>query len=124
MATLIPALNSCLRRMTSGERRLAQRLVDKLEDDYLCWYEVPVGKRQELNPDFIILHPRRGILVLEIKDWQIDTIKEIDRESVRLLTPKGLKSSSLGHVLYFDNLASEEDVVGKGTEGNVVAPVA
>ena len=30
MATLIPALNSCKPRMTSGERRLAERLEEKL----------------------------------------------------------------------------------------------
>jgi hypothetical protein len=46
MATLIPALNSCLSRMTSGERRFAQRLEQLLEDDYLCWYDVPVGPKQ------------------------------------------------------------------------------
>ena len=35
MATLIPALASCRARMTSGEQRLAERLEQKLEDDYL-----------------------------------------------------------------------------------------
>jgi len=34
MATLIPALSSCSQRMTTGERRLAQRLEQKLEEDY------------------------------------------------------------------------------------------
>ena len=38
--------------MNGGERRFAQRLVDKLEDDYLCWYDVPVGARG-LHPDFV-----------------------------------------------------------------------
>jgi superfamily I DNA/RNA helicase len=38
MATLIPSFNSCSARMESGERRLAHRLEDKLEDDYLLWY--------------------------------------------------------------------------------------
>ena len=35
MATLIPALSTCVSRMTSGERRLAERLESKLDDDYL-----------------------------------------------------------------------------------------
>jgi hypothetical protein len=35
MATLIPSFNSCSMRMTPGERRLAQRLEEKLENDYL-----------------------------------------------------------------------------------------
>ena len=64
MARLIPARSACLSRMTSGERRFAQRLEDKLEDDYLVWYDVPVGVKQR-QPDFVVLHPRRGLLVLD-----------------------------------------------------------
>ena len=41
MAVLIPAPGSCVSRMTSGERRQAERLEQKLEDDYLQWYDVP-----------------------------------------------------------------------------------
>ena len=33
MATLIPALGTCVSRMTAGERRLAERLERKLADD-------------------------------------------------------------------------------------------
>lgn len=46
MATLIPALGACASRMTSGERRLAERLEQKLDDDYLLWYDVPIGPKQ------------------------------------------------------------------------------
>lgn len=70
--------------MTPGERRVAQRLESHLEDDYLCWYGVPVGSRG-LHPDFLILHPRRGLLVLEVKDWKADTIGSIDRFSATLV---------------------------------------
>ena len=93
MATLIPSFHSCASRMTSGEKRLAHRLQAKLEDDYLCWYDVPVG-RKWAHPDFIILHPRRGLLVLEVKDWKRDTIREASKDSFTLLTPKGPISSS------------------------------
>ena len=61
MATLIPALGTCVTRMTSGERRLAERLEQKLEGDYLLWYDVPIGPKQT-HPDFVVLHPRRGLL--------------------------------------------------------------
>jgi hypothetical protein len=60
MATLIPAKSTCVSRMTSGERRLAERLEDKLDDDYLVWYDVPIGQRLA-HPDFVVLHPRRGL---------------------------------------------------------------
>jgi hypothetical protein len=84
MAKLIPALSAVTRKMTPGERRFASRLESHLEDDYLCWYDVPVGSRS-LHPDFLILHPRRGLLVVEVKDWKADTIRSMDRFSVSLL---------------------------------------
>jgi uncharacterized protein (DUF3820 family) len=90
MADLIPPLNSCLSRMTSGERRFAQRLLSHLEDDYLCWYETQVGHRPSYT-DFVVLHPLRGLLLLEVKDWRIDSIQSCDRESFTLETQKGLK---------------------------------
>ncbi|QHG20990.1 DNA helicase II [Nostoc sp. ATCC 53789] len=90
MATLIPSFNSCSMRMTSGERRLAQRLEEKLENDYLLWYDVPVGKKQ-LHPDFIVLHPSRGLFILEVKDWKLDTIKSINPSTVTIITENGVK---------------------------------
>lgn len=90
MATLIPSYSACASRMTSGERRFAQRLESKLEDDYLCWYDVPIGQSMR-HPDFVVLHPRRGLLILEVKDWKLDTIQSITRADVSLLTDKGLK---------------------------------
>lgn len=93
MATLIPSYSSCASRMTSGERRFAQRLEAKLEDDYLCWYDVPIGQSMR-HPDFVVLHPKRGLLILEVKDWKLDTIQSITRSGVSLLTDKGLKHTA------------------------------
>ncbi len=78
MATLIPALGACLSRMTGGERRLAERLEQKLDADYLLWYDVPMGPKYA-HPDFVVMHPRRGILVLEVKDWRLSTIVRADK---------------------------------------------
>lgn len=90
MAKLIPSLGSVARRMTSGERRFATRLESHLEDDYPCWYDVPIGGANR-HPDFIVLNPRRGLLVLEVKDWKLETIQTIDKASVTLVTDRGLK---------------------------------
>ena len=90
MAALIPAIGTCILRMTGGEKRFAQRLESKLEDDWLCWYDVPLGPRN-VHPDFVVFNPRRGLLVLEVKDWRLDTIREIDRQSAAILTANGLK---------------------------------
>ena len=70
MTKLIPSLQSCLNRMTSGEKRFARRLEQLLEDDYLCWYEPRVGEGfRQRYADFIIVHPWRGLLLLEVIDW-------------------------------------------------------
>ena len=89
MATLIPTRNSCLARMTAGEKRFSERLEQKLEDDYLLWYDVPVGLKQR-RPDFVVVHPRRGLLVLEVKDWKAETIRHADSTQFTLVTDRGL----------------------------------
>ena len=84
MATLIPAIGACVSRMTSGERRLAERLEQKLDADYLVWYDVPVGPTCA-HPDFVVMHPSRGLLILEVKDWKVDTILQADKQTLSLI---------------------------------------
>jgi hypothetical protein len=91
MATLIPSMGSCVSRMTSGERRLAERLEQKLDDDYWLWYDVPMGPKNA-HPDFCVMHPRRGILVLEVKDWKLSTILQADRQTWEILGDNGPKT--------------------------------
>jgi hypothetical protein len=75
--------------MTGGEKRFSERLEQKLEDDYLLWYDVPVGLKQR-RPDFVVFHPRRGMLVLEVKDWKAETIQHADGTQFTLVTERGL----------------------------------
>lgn len=77
--------------MTTGEKRFARRLGSHLEDDYLCWYETGVGLRPRYT-DFAILHPLRGLLLLEVKDWRQETIRQANPDSFELMTQSGLKN--------------------------------
>ena len=78
--------------MTSGEKRLAERLEQKLDDDYLLWYDVPMGPKNT-HPDFCVMHPRRGILVLEVKDWRVgSTILQADKQNWEIMGDNGPKT--------------------------------
>ena len=74
--------------MTSGEKRVAERLEQKLDNEYLLWYDVPVGPKH-LHPDFVVMHPRRGILVLEVKDFKLSTIVQADKNEW-VIAPDGM----------------------------------
>ena len=93
MATFLSSPAASGTQATPGERRFAGRLADLLEDDYLCWYDVPVGPRHQ-HPDFMVLHPRRGLLILEVKDWKLDTIRDMDPVSATIDLGSGLKTVS------------------------------
>jgi hypothetical protein len=87
MAILIPSLGFA-RFDTRGELRLAERLKDFLEENAVVWHNLPVGPRSR-HPDFIIIHPANGLLVLEVKDWRLETIASADKLKVELLTSRG-----------------------------------
>jgi hypothetical protein len=53
MVALIPAIGTASFDST-GERRLAERLEQKLDADYLQWHNVPIGSKQT-HPDFVVL---------------------------------------------------------------------
>src|SRR5688500_9414300 len=87
MATLIPSLGSA-RFDSRGELRLAERLKDFLEENAYIWHNLPMGPRGR-HPDFVIVHPAKGLLVLEVKDWRMDTIASATKSDVELVTTSG-----------------------------------
>jgi len=91
MATLIPSLGSA-RFDARGELRLAERLKDCLEDNAWVWHNIPVGPFGK-HPDFVTLHPQQGIVVLEVKDWRLETIINANSKQVELITDRGSVST-------------------------------
>ena len=79
--------------MTAGEKRVAEILRTQLDDACMVWYDIPVGKKRRY-PDFVILHPRRGLLFLEVKDWKTSTFKNISSTSAQILTSKGMSTEA------------------------------
>ena len=92
MAILIPSLGFA-RFDSRGELRLAERLKDFLEENAVVWHDLPVGPRSR-HPDFIIVHPANGLLVLEVKDWRLESIVSADKTKVELLTTRGVVRES------------------------------
>ncbi len=90
MSVLIPAIGSCTFD-SGGERRLAERLEAKLDDDYLCWHNVALGALAQ-HPDFVVFHPQRGLLILEVKDWRARTILAADPQHFTIETDYGPKT--------------------------------
>ncbi len=72
----------------AGERAVLRQLRRCLEDDYIVWHDVPIGPRAR-QPDFVILSPRWGVLLLEVKHWKRSTIAGANRDSVTLVTERG-----------------------------------
>jgi hypothetical protein len=75
MATMIP--DSVEQFTTDGERQTYQFLktVAKPDARYLCWYLPDVQGRE---PDFILYSQQNGLIILEVKDWNLNQIREVN----------------------------------------------
>lgn len=69
MATLIPGLDRDHDRVIPARRRVAQRFQTGLDDGYVVWHDLAIGPGRS-RPGFILLHPNRGLLVLECREWK------------------------------------------------------
>lgn len=73
------------KKLTKGE----QKVLDALKNAYakekhkIFLYVQPTLSKK--RPDFIIIDAKRGILILEVKDWSENYIKEVDKRRVTLL---------------------------------------
>ena len=87
MAFTVPeALPSHDGRVMPGERKVFVALRDHLPEDYLVYYDIPVDGR---HPDFIVVGPDLGLVILEVKDWRLNRIAEITADEIQLRRPEG-----------------------------------
>ena len=57
-------------KASRGEERTFA-LLKKLPDDYLVYYEPNIDNR---HPDFIVIAPDLGVIIIEVKGWHLDDI--------------------------------------------------
>lgn len=89
MAQMIPDSLRSVPRVTAGEAKLFRLLRERLPDDAIVWFNLPVGGR---HADFVVLDRRRGLVVLEVKDWRLDRIRRVTPQRVVLATADGEKT--------------------------------
>ncbi len=93
----------------AGERAVLHQLKRCLSDDYMVWHNVPIGPKAR-QPDFVILSPRRGLLILEVKHWAWGTLLGFNRDSVELSLDDGPKtvvhplSQARGYAMELNNV--------------------
>ncbi|RDI38000.1 3'-5' exonuclease [Falsibacillus pallidus] len=88
MAYTIP--ESIRSTATAGERLLFRTLKTYLPEDFIVYYEPEIhGKR----PDFVIIGPDLGLIVLEVKDYTKNTILQINHDEWLLHTSTGSQTA-------------------------------
>lgn len=89
-------LESLRTPLTEGERRVLDFFLEVLP---LSWEIYLQPHLNGLRPDFVLLHPRNGIAVFEVKDWDLDAMDYFVQEGVgqvpRLMGRKDGRSFSL-----------------------------
>lgn len=70
-------------KASEGEKKLYQLLHDGLDDNFYVWYEPNV---ESLRPDFIILGPDFGLLVIEVKGWYPKQIIKADTNTFSIVS--------------------------------------
>ena len=72
---------------SAGEKKLFA-ILQRLPDDYIVYYEPVVENRY---PDFIVICPDMGLMVIEVKGWYQKQIVSADSNYVHIKdrTPQG-----------------------------------
>ncbi|MDO3408377.1 3'-5' exonuclease [Saccharibacillus sp. CPCC 101409] len=84
MAYMIP--ETIPKTATAGERLLFHTLREHLPDDYIVYYEPEIGGRR---PDYVVIGPDLGMLVLEVKDYTESTLYELFPNEWRVYNVQG-----------------------------------
>ncbi|WP_025848660.1 3'-5' exonuclease [Paenibacillus ehimensis] len=84
MAYMVP--DTIPRRATAGERILFESLKDHLPSDYIVYYEPEIRGRR---PDFVIIGPDLGLVILEVKDYTKSTLYQVNHDEWTLRNTAG-----------------------------------
>lgn len=57
---------------------------------------------RNLNPDFILIDPKKGVCIIEVKDWEIVYLKQVNRINVETVDSKTHRNPILKANQYFN----------------------
>ncbi len=77
MTTFVP--DGIMSKLKGSELKAAE-ILRRLDDDCLVYYEPAIGGCR--YPDYVVILPRVGVLVIEVKGWKITDIIKADGYSV------------------------------------------
>lgn len=77
----------------AGERKVFAWLRD-LPDDCIVYYEPVTGRRY---PDFVVILPTLGVLVVEVKSWPLADLRDADAHSFRIASASGKSEMVQAH---------------------------
>ena len=90
--------------LTEGERRLLNKIKRLYENiDRECYLYVQPRLRN-FNPDYILIDHLKGLCILEVKDWSLGYLEDVNRRSVVTIDKKRVMNPILKGNQYF-NLA-------------------
>lgn len=116
---------------TDGERHLYEFFAQTLPDYFHVWHNI-IEPRTQKEIDMVLLHPKYGVWVIEVKDWLINQLRRIDPETCRLQMNgqeveqrNPIRQARENHYPVRNLLADEPLLMhGKGRfEGNLLFPV-
>jgi hypothetical protein len=117
MAFMIPETIAARPGATAGERKVFVALREHLPEDYLVYYEISVKGRY---PDFIVIGPDLGLVVLEVKDWRLGSIAGVTgegivlrRESEEIVVPSPIQQAR-GYVLRAVDTLKRRSLLSEG----------
>lgn len=58
--------------LNEGERQVLELLDRELDEGWEIYTQPPMNG---LRPDFVAMHPERGICIIEVKDWDLETMR-------------------------------------------------
>lgn len=67
---------------SDGERRYFEYFKNKLPNSWHLWHDVEFNGN---TPDFIVFHPKVGLLVIEVKDWGVNSIADFGRDEFNVM---------------------------------------